>query len=242
MTTTYSEIILSIANEILASKNCAYNFDCDKIIDEIRFSTNWDYMIEKINYVKNGFGFSEKTNHFCHTKSGRFCAPLEQMDKDTMYLIHFVLTDKGVSAKWFIPIDTKAGAEEVQKSLRVILDKVLDRMIQDEDKRQERLAREAAKEVAKKTTLKEMGINEYQIISERRNYCGYRMCYERIYRFEKEIDRDTFIKFLAVIGERTEAKDLHSFDPEEVNIRSCRYYSADTSAEWKYEWKQGYND
>ena len=218
----YQNIILTIANNILASKQCEYRFTFNDIVTNLPYYTN--YCITKIKYAKNGFGFTEN-GVFCHTSKGMFCdTSLDKMDADMVYLICIGHTNKGWSAKWFSPIT----ASETKETLKTILREPLFHLIHKKEQLELYRSELAREEAAKKAALQELGIESYLITNiktNRNNDNDFRNYYYATYEFKKEINKDIFVKFLKIIGEKTESEE-----PEYISISGNRKV-------WRYEWE-----
>lgn len=117
--------------------------------------------------------------------------------------------------------------------------KTYNSLVKEEDERKEReLAwelRRRQEEEERKQKISELGI-EWVRISKESKSSNYGGSYSATYTFSNFIDKDTFKKYLNIIGHKTEAKPCPlPICPETVDI----YGQGDT---WHYSWKGEWDD
>lgn len=207
----------------------------DYIREMLASSTNYEYQLERIHFVRDGFGFSEGRQSFCHASK---MVGVEQQDfekfckNDYLFIIHSYKTEKGLKASWFCPINYIN--DKTVALLKPIVGQAIIKCFEDKaiyDARQV----EAERAATQKEAALEAIVGKYRqvVLEERNNYGGKR---EYKFLFEKNVDKDTFVQFLDLFGLRTEAERINApISQEEVVIRPI-------VGGWYYKWLGSYTD
>ena len=212
-----------------------------------------------IDYVKNGFGFSNYGNVFCHAT--KYSNP-ENYEKDCKYR-HFVVeattTPKGTSAKRILllddlldnPVDDELAKMISDASMGAFKENALQKLrITEENKR---FYAERAKKIAlrDKAISELVGDYEKEVVDEWDHRGGLK---KYNFWFEREIDKDTFIKFLDLLELPTKAKPLDApICPEKVEFEPIRrnypgwpyrpnLYNLPPQQGWRYFWMGEWDD
>ena len=220
-----------LVNFVITEKYCNIKvIEIDNMLSEILTEqTKGEYQYTYVNYKRDGFGFSQGYPSFCHTsKIVGTTESLEELCKNnTLFIIHSVNTEKGRKATWLCPIDLIDSKTEellypyIQKA---IIEVYRRKAIDDCYAEKERLAA-----LEHEKALKELGIDSVKkvVINDWYNNKKYE------YHFDKNIDRDTFIKFLTLEGEVVKAKPCYlPISPETVDFHQC-WNDPNT---WVYHW------
>lgn len=76
-----------------------------------KFNSSHNYLISKINYCKNGYGFAESCSVFCHASKFELKNEFESACKNNIFFIECARGDKGYSATKIMLLDSITDKE-----------------------------------------------------------------------------------------------------------------------------------
>lgn len=229
---------------------------CKKFHQTYNDKGNEFMFLTTIHYVKNGFGFSNYGNVFCHATKYNNPANYEQDCKYNHFVVEAEKSPKGLSAKNIILLDSRLDNPVNDELDEIIADATME-TFRDNAVRKLRIIEEnkkAAAERAKKIALRDKAITELvgkyekEVIEEWNHHGGYKK-YE--FWFEQEIDKDTFVKFLELLNLPTVAKPCYApISPEKVEFypitkgwpMGMNPYGLPPKQGWSYKWMGEWDD
>ena len=205
------------------------------------FSKTPNMELSKIKYIKNGFGFTTY-NVFCHASKFEFSSEFEATCKeDKLFLVTYEKGAKGKTASkiQLFELLNDEDLEFIRGKMEIYakdhFDTIANRDAINDYCRKLREAKE-------REIFELVGNYKKEVISEFDSYGGLK---KYNFWFEREIDKDTFIKFLELLDLVTKAKPLEApISPELVEFYPITksFVGLPSKQGWYYHWHGEWDD